>query len=551
MLPANGEPPMPVESRIFAEKVARSVSELQYGVNNMADVTVFLEILGYDDRAAQKHGFADLVDLAKYIYPILDHYEDPKEAPQWSYAEDPLPGRRQRISEALAIYAPWLGALVILNVAGFSLWMAQVLPADITIAFVAGVFAGLFLTEWPLQTYSRVFFMYYEQKNVGELKRSIMRSYSLVAIIMAGFSAFAVAYSAISGIPQSLALIAIGAAATVSLHRISFNILYSLKKVGVVFLSYAAAFSILVATFYSLPEFVEIGVTERYFASLSAAFVVLISFAAYYHLRLQSRVRSKVSGKHVPDFYRHPAASENTLPSKFKVQLWESLPFSIYGTFYLVMLFGDRILSWIFNPQVIVASNGTLLPVVFNPEYHVGADVALLALAPVIITQYVIMTPVYSLFHNRSLKVKISEIARMDTFVKEVYQKLAILSLVISLASVAILYNFGIPVVSFFNGTETSVQIMRYASLGTIAVSMFTANAVMMMFLNRAKIPAFLATAGGISVMLTGSLFALNGIEGIAFGYMLSTAAVAALSFIWVLRLLKKSPSTNLLARYS
>lgn len=551
MLPANGELPMPVETRMFAEKVARSVSELQYGVNNMADVTVFLEILGYDDRAAQKHGFADLVDLAKYIYPILDHYEDPKEAPQWSYAEDPLPGRRQRISEALGIYAPWLGALVILNVAGFSLWMAQVLPADITIAFVAGVFAGLFLTEWPLQTYSRVFFMYYEQKNVGELKRSIMRSYLLVAIIMAGFSAFAVAYTAISNIPVSLAFIAIGAAATVSLHRVSFNILYSLKKVGAVFLSYAAAFAILVATFYSLPEFVDIDVTERYFASLSAAFVVLISFAAYYHLRLQSRVRSKISGRDVPDFYRHPATSEKTLASKFKVQLWESLPFSIYGTFYLIMLFGDRILSWIFNPQVIVASNGALLPIVFNPEYHVGADVALLALAPVIITQYVIMTPVYSLFHNRSLKVKISEIAQMDTFVKEVYQKLAILSLVISLASVAVLYNFGIPIVSFFNGTETSMQIMRYASLGTTAVSMFTANAVMMMFLNRAKIPAFLAAAGGISVMLVGSLFAQNGIEGIAFGYMLSTTAVAVLSFIWILRLLKKSPSANLLARYS
>jgi hypothetical protein len=551
MLTEDKGPPMSIEARVFAEKAARSVSELQYGVNNIADVVVFLEILGYDDRVAYKHGFIDLMDLAKYLYPILDHYENPKEAPQWSYAEDPLPGKRQRLSEALGIYAPWLGALVVLNIAGFSLWMAQLLPADITIAFIAGVFSGLILTEWPLQAYSRTFFMYYEQKNIGEIKRSVVRSYATVAIIMSCFSAIVASYSVISDIPLNLTFIAIGAAATVSIHRLSFNILYSLKKIGVIFLSYAAAFAILIATFYSLPEIIALDMATRYFASLAAAFVVLTSFAAYYHLRLHNRIKPTVSSRQVPDFYRHPATSEKTLVSKFRVQLWESLPFSVYGTFYLIILFGDRILSWIFNPNVIVASNGTLLPMVFNPEYHVGADVALLALAPVIIVQYIIMTPVYSMFHNRSLKIKISEIARMDTFVRRVYQKLLILSLITSLASVAVLFNFGIPIVSFFNGTETSMQIMRYASLGSIGISVFTASAVMMMFLNRAKIPAFIAIAGGIMVIVIGSSLAQNGIEGIAFGYLLSSTIVAALSFFWTLRLLKERPSTNLFARYS
>lgn len=542
---------MSVETRVFAEKAARSISELQYGVNNIADVVVFLEILGYDNRIVSKHGFMDLMDMAKYIYPILDHYENPREAPQWSYIEDPMPGRRQRLSEALGIYAPWLGALVILNIAGFSLWMAQVLPADITIALVAGVFSGLILTEWPLQAYSRIFFMYYEQKNIGELKRSIKRSYALVAIVMSGYSAGVVLYSVISDIPIQLVTIAIGAAATVSLHRLSFNILYSLKKIGIVFLSYAAAFSILIAAFYSLPQFLEIDVTTTYFASLSAAFIVLTSFAAYYHFRLRNRIKPKISGRQVPDFYRHSATNEKTLTSKFKVQLWESLPFSLYGTFYLLMLFGDRILSWIFNPHVLVASNGTLLPMVFNPEYHVGADVALLALAPVIIVQYVIMAPVYSLFHNKSLKLKVSEISRMDSFVRGVYQKLIVLSLVASLISVAVLFNFGAPIVSFFNGTETSMQVMRYASLGSIGVSVFTANAVMMMFMNKAKIPAFVAVAGGMMVIVAGSIFAQYGIESIAFAYMLSTTVAAVVSFVLLLKLLQGRPSTNLFARYS
>lgn len=551
MLPTDKDSQMSVETAEFAEKAARSVSELQYGVNSIADVLVFLEILGYDNRIASKHGFANLMELAKYIYPILDHYEDPKEAPQWSYAEDPLPGKRQRLSEALGIYAPWLGALVMLNLAGFSLWMAQVLPADITIAFVAGVFSGLILTEWPLQAYGRIFFMYYEQKNVGELRRSVKRSYATVALIMLGYSAATIIYCILSNIPLFLASVSIGAAATVSLHRVAFNILYSLKKIGIVFLSYVAAFVMLIAAFYSLPGFIEVDMTSRYFASLSAAFVALIGFAAYYHFRLQNRVKPRITGKVVPSFYRNPATNEKTISSRFKVQLWESLPFSIYGTFYLVILFGDRILSWIFNPHVIVASNGTLLPMVFNSEYHVGADISLLALAPVIIVQYIVMMPTYSMFHNKSLKLKISDIAQMDTFVRSIYQKLVILSLITSLVSVATLLNFSTPIVLFFNGTETSVQVMRYTSLGSIGISIFTANAAMMMFLNKAKIPAFIALAGAIALMASGSFFAQYGIENIAFAYMLSSTGIAVTSFAWMLKVLKKNPSTNLLARYS
>jgi hypothetical protein len=169
----------------------------------------------------------------------------------------------------------------------------------------------------------------------------------------------------------------------------------------------------------------------------------------------------------------------------------------------------------------------------------------------VIIIQYVMMTPVYSRFHNKSLKLKISEIAQMDAFVKSVYGRLVIFSLLSSLVSVAILYNFGGPIVMLFNGTETSLEIMRYAALGTIAISVFTANAVMMMFMNKAKVPALLAVAGGVLVMTMGSFFAQYGIEMIAFAYMLSAGAVATASFAFMLRMLRGSPSTNLFARYS
>ncbi len=542
---------IPVQSRLFAEKAARSVSELQYGVNNVADVVVFLEILGYDDRVASQNGFENLMHLAKYVYPFLDHYENPKDVPQWSYMEDPTPGRRQRLSEALAMYAPWLGALIMLNITGFSLWMAQVLPADITIAFVAGVFAGLILTEWPLQVYSRTFFMYYEQKNIGETKRSIKRSYALMAILLSGFSVVAFVASALSDIPLNLAYVTIGASIAVAVHRLSFNIVYLLKKTRVIFASYTLAFAALAGTFYLLPQIADMDVTLRYFASLASAFVVLTIVAAYYHARLPFGNRPRASDSSVPGFYRHPSTTEKTLQSRYKIQLWEALPFSVYGTFYFVMLFGDRVLSWIFNPYVIIASNGTFLPMMFNAEYHVGADIALLALAPVIIIQYVIMAPVYMLVHNSSLKLKVSEISKMDATIKNVYRNLLVFSLAASLAAVAILHNLGPEIVSIFRGTELSFEVMRYASLGSISVSLFTANAVMMMFLNKAKIPAYLALAGGFMVLAGGFIFAQQGVENLAIAYLTASTVVAAASFVFMYRLLKGNPATNLFARYS
>lgn len=222
---------LPLEARLFAEKAARSVSEIQHGVNNIADVIVFLEILGYDDRIAKENGFAGgMAALANYIYPFLDHYENENDAPDWSSMSSPVPDKRKRLFEALAIHTPWLGALVILNMTGFSLWMAQGLPADITISFVAGVFIGLFVTEGSLQMFSRLFSIYYEQRNVGETKRTVHRSYAVVAAILALTAAGVLAYSQANGIPLELTAVTIGALATVSVHRLSFNIVFALKR---------------------------------------------------------------------------------------------------------------------------------------------------------------------------------------------------------------------------------------------------------------------------------------------------------------------------------
>ncbi|MGI0020138.1 MAG: hypothetical protein ACREAY_06685, partial [Nitrososphaera sp.] len=131
------------------------------------------------------------------------------------------------------------------------------------------------------------------------------------------------------------------------------------------------------------------------------------------------------------------------------------------------------------------------------------------------------------------------------------YRRMILLVLVSAAGSVGILNLFGPEVINYFNGTEDSLEVMRYASIGNVALSLFTANALVMMFLNRAKIPAILAIAGAVLTMALGAFLAQEGFEDIALGYATACAAAAGLSFAGVQKILKGTPVANLLARYS
>jgi len=136
------------ESRTFVMKAARSVAELQPRVNNVADVMVFLEVLGYTRQDAQKNGFDDLNELSREIYEFVDILEGGEEdhpSSHESYVK--LPTTARRIGEGLALSFGWVGALLLLFIAGVSVWLSLLLPLKVTTVFMAGLFAGIFITE--------------------------------------------------------------------------------------------------------------------------------------------------------------------------------------------------------------------------------------------------------------------------------------------------------------------------------------------------------------------------------------------------------------------
>ena len=99
----------------------------------------------------------------------------------------------------------------------------------------------------------------------------------------------------------------------------------------------------------------------------------------------------------------------------------------LYGTFYLVTMFADRILSWMYNPLVVRKGFG--LPMAFNSVYHAGADLALVVLLPASIIQYVMMEPIHMHMNNVSIKIKVSQADVIGKYIKNTYRKLFLVTM--------------------------------------------------------------------------------------------------------------------------
>jgi hypothetical protein len=537
---------IPRDARVFATKTARSIAEIQQSVNNMADVLVFLEVLGYDDRTAKNHGFDNLQELARYVYDFVDVYDEDRRDLSSSAVD--VPNTKKRLAESLSLVFPWLGSLVLLFVTGVSLWMAWGLPADVTTAFLAGVFLGLVVTEGLLQNYNRLFSFYYSQTNIGEVKRSIKRSYALAGVMLSGTVAVLYGVAALANVPPELATIAAVSMVTISLHRVSYVIMYALKKLAHIGISYAVAFATLVGVFFLAPDTIP-DMTVRYFAALGSAFAVLSCFAIYHHYKIMGQSSTSIVAKNAPHFYSPLTVNDNTITSRFGVQLWECLPYFMYGTFYFVLLFADRAVAWFFNTTTVTAANGTILLLSFNPVYHIGADLALLIILPVAIIQYVITSPIYALVHNRAIMLKVSESKKIDWFLQYSYRKLMGASIAVSVAGAVALNLIAPTVIGELGGSETSLRILAFASAGAVFLSMFAANGVFMIFLGKAKALAQMAFAAALIVVVLGVFLAQYGFENAVIAYLAATTFAALASTI-AMRVAIRKACSLLFARY-
>jgi len=528
-------------ARLFAQKAIRSIIEVQPKINSLSDLVMLLEVLGYTNNLAKKNGFESLIDLATYVYKIIDVYEysnyDEEDFTKQSLVE--VPSTIRRVAEGLSMMFPWLGSLVVLMLTGVSLWMIFGLPLEYATALIAGVFLGLVITEGILQSFGRLIGFYYIQTNVDEVKRLLRRNYSMTGLILAGAMGLIYGIGFYANIPLELVTITAVATLTVALHRASYIIIYALKKIPDLLISYSGAIAALLLVYFYSTEFLPDMIT-RYVVALSSAFAVLTGFAIYNHFLIIKNTSISPVVTKTPNFYKPESLQKYTLKSRFHVQLWETMPYFLFGTLFFSMLFLDRWLSWIFNP-VITTIPGANLIMEFNTVYHTGADPALFVLLPAILLQYVIMGPIYALMVNFNIKHKISELEKLKKIMNGFYKKTIVATLISSIFMAVIFNLFAMEIISLIGGSEMSLQIFRTASVSNIFVSFFAANFMFMMFFNKIKIALIIATISITILATAGILLAQTSFENLTYAYLASAIFASVVSSIYLRTMLKNS----------
>jgi len=540
------------DAKNFAHKVARSIKEISRNVNSITDVFMFLEVLGYDDDSVKKRGFKDMMSLATHIYGFIDFFRNRVEP---NDGDIPIPSVRSRIAEGLAITFQWFGPLMLLFLTGASFWIVMGLPLQSSTALITGVFIGIVLAEGPLHAFSRLFSFYYNQANIGELRRILKRSYATTLTLLT--VAMAVTYLTLSsiGIPASFTAIVIISAVTLTLHRASYIAIYSMKKFKTMVSSYLVAFVVFSLIFF-LTDSIFTNITARYFISLIVGFLVLFAFAMYTQLKILGKKSVSHVTRNAPHFYTQFTVRDKTLKSKFSVQFSETLPYFLFGVFYFILAFSDRVISWFFNPISLVLSNGVVLPFSFNFVYQIGADLSMtLLLIPTTIIQYIVMIPTYPLILNKSTRAKDSN--EMNSFFRRYYLKLLAISLSISITSAVLIAYFITPeVIADFTGLSISsaaisIEVLRYALVANIMLSaIYTTNSYFLILFNKIKALATLTALSAAALIAIGIYFAASGFENIIFSYVIAITAASVISSAYVASSMR-NPTSLFFSRYN
>jgi hypothetical protein len=536
------------QSTAFLEKTARSIAEIQPSLDSVPEIVVFLEVLGYNNKTAVENGFKDLYEVAGHLYGSLDHYMD-RDAARLTQERSMaliIPSVSRRLAQGLSLTFPWMGSLAVLYFFGVSLWLVWGLPIAIVTSLIVGVFLGLLLSEGPMQLFQRLIVFYYNQYNLSEVKRALKRSYYLSAGLVVGVIGGVYLFAIVAHIPTQFAILTMISASTIFMHRVSYILIYALRKFAQIIVSYAAALISLLAVYFLTYNMIPITLT-RYLVSLSTGIIVLSVVPVYYSYK----VFTANSVYSLGDTNRNPlntiVVNSKTIMSNFSVQLWEGLPYYLFGMLFFAMLFGDRVLSWAYNP--LHNPNGIQLPLVFNATYHVGADVALLVIFPAAVIQFVIMTPISEQLSNLTTRISVTEAESVDGFLKHRYGILLLWSLLAAVSVAATLIGFAPLIESWIGGTDKSIFILRVAAIANVLVAVFMANTLFLIFLNKIRSLAGVALLGVSILGVGGIIFAQLGFEDIILAYLLSAAATMVVSTILVAISLKK-PASLFFSRY-
>jgi hypothetical protein len=402
---------------------------------------------------------------------------------------------------------------------------------------------GLVVSEGCLHAFGRLFSFYLRQDNLGEARRVLRRCYKLSFTII-GLGSLVALFAAITlEVPYLLIAVLLGGYLAVAAHRIGYMMRYVMRPISEIILSYAAAL-VAAPSIYLLASTFVPDVSIRVLVGLGAAFAALIIPAVYDNRNFFRMTTAFRAPKEVLHFFAPASIGDETLESRPRVQVWETLPNFLFGTFSVLMVLLDRVVSWVFN----ASANGNQAFLV-NRFYDAGADTALILLLPALAVAYILMAPVQREVRNAVLELSASEMEKINRLLRVRYKKVLIATIVTSVLGLLVLDALSGRIVAYFGGSEASAWILSEAAIANVFVAVFLANSLFLSSLKRVKVLAVTSILCTLIIGGGGSLLAQSGFQNIVLAYLVSSITATLISSLYVRGILTKSGSI-FLAKY-
>lgn len=517
------------------DRLARTVAEVESKFKDPMEVAVVLEILGYSDKFARKHGYRDLFHMSGEVFSSVERYG-------WNNPDDIIYPTKPKDPHTIKLFfmgmfyhLGWMIMLIALFLGGQSLWAAKNIPVGVSTAIGLGVLLGLVSTG-GIQQFSAWKLIYYHYQNNKPLTQFIMKKNLIYGAAIIGFTALLIGllnYFVIS-LPLNLLGLTFFYMCMIGVYRLFITPVFAFKKYKELILCSVGALVLMFASYYGLKYFgFENTLAVLYSQTIGLTGLILVSgFFAYMFI-----IRD-TGGKNddEPEFYSRPHEPKNVKAPRTSILLFEGMPHFVYGTLYFVFLFGDRLISWLghgpFNLN-------------YNRSYQIGVDVALLMLIPITGVKFAYLFKLSDYLEKALRDTKLTEPEKLSSKLMVFYRKMMERILLFGTLFLLIAFYFAGVLIAYATGTAESVTVFRWALLGILFFSIFLANAVFSFSFRRNKSIAIVLAFGCIfNYILSYSLSTYFVKWYAVFGFVIAAGILAGASTVTTYMAIRKADWT-------
>ncbi len=445
------------------------------------EVAILLESLGYSRDVVAELWYPDLFALARDVTGLIDKYvTDEERAAQPDLNWFKLACRDYA---AGALYSgPWIIAVIGLAVFGASLWSSLSTPLHLATAIALGVYGAQLVSGFFAQAVARRLTFYFLADNLPLMRWTFDRLLGIA--ILTSIVAAAVLWIALRGTyGEPDALLAAAFCLGSSVFQLSLAPLYTLRRFA--WIIGVAAFATLL-TGITFVIFFHRQVNVPWEPATLATEIGLVGTAVLV------ATRAWLAGQ--------AGRSNQALvpPSTISILL-ATLPYAVFGVLYFAAIICDRVFAGF------VEGHGAFF---YASSYELGADIALLAIIPVTGVSNVIL---------EALPRRILAGARVAVGAIGPFQRAMTRFYFAGIAAIAgaTLLAIGIgelvgPVLvasaHLGNGSETSLVVLRWTTVGYAIVMIGLLNVQVLFFLSRPRWAVIAAGAALASSIAWGAV---------------------------------------------